>query len=420
MDVISAQQTFFYVLVSVSGLALCFGIGASGVASVIGPSVGGGALSVRQAVALAAVMEFAGAYLAGGEVSDTIAHGIIDSRHFAAAPQLLIVVMLASLLAAGSWLLLASARAWPVAATHALVGALCGAAIAAFGADAINGLTIVEIGFAWLLAPLGGGLLALLLTMSCRRLIFNTAHPVAAARQWVPLYAFLVGWSVAAISAGSGLRHVGLPLSAAAGQLLAVGVGIAVAAAARRLIDSVDLADTLDRDHQHASVERLFLPQLALTGAALAFAHGSNEVANGIGPMATVLQILATGEVPVRSPVTSWGLLIGSIGIVAGLATFGPRVMTTVGKRITALTPSRAYCAAVATALITISASGLGLPLATTHVAVGAVIGVGIARGLGALDLRVVGGIIGSWLVTVPISALTSALIYRALQTIFF
>lgn len=420
MDIISEQQTLFYLLVGVFGLALCFGIGASGVASVIGTSVGGGAISVRQAVALAAVMEFAGAYLAGGEVSDTLAHGIIDGQHFADAPRLLVVVMLAALMAAGMWLLLASVRGWPVAATHALVGALCGAAIAALDVEAVNWLTVVEIGFGWLLAPLFGCLLALLLTMSCRRLIFNTARPVAEARKWSPLYAFLVGWSVTAITVGSGLRHVDIRLSGIAGQWLAIAVGIAIAAAARRLIGGVDLGDPFDRDRQHASVERLFLPQLALTGAALAFAHGSNEVANGIGPMATVLRILSTGEVPGRSPVTPWILLLGSVGIVAGLATYGPRVMATVGKRITALTPSRAYCAAVATALVTVTASGLGLPLATAHVAVGAVIGVGITRGLGALDLRVIGGIIVSWLITVPVSALSAALVCRALQAIFF
>ncbi|HQO30225.1 MAG TPA: inorganic phosphate transporter, partial [Accumulibacter sp.] len=279
---------------------------------------------------------------------------------------------------------------------------------------------IVEIGFVWLLAPVAGTLLALLLTMSCRRLMFNTARPVVQAGRWMPLYAFLVGWSVAEMTVATGLQHVGIRLSGLVGQALAVVIGLAVAWAARRLIRAVELGDPFDRDSQHAQVERLFLPQLILTGAALAFAQGANEVALAIGPLAAVLQIVSTGEVPGPASVTPQVLLIGSLGIVAGLALYGPRVIATVGHRITALTPSRASCAAVATALVTVVASALGLPLATAHVAVGAVIGVGVARGIGALDWRVIGGIVGAWLSTVPLCALMAVLVLYSLRALFF
>ena len=420
MEIITQQQTLFSFLAALFGLALSFGIGASGAASLMGTAVGGGAISVRQALALAAVMEFAGAYLAGGQVAGTVAYRIIDGQHVAVTPQWLVLVMLAALLAAGGWLLLASARGWPVAVSHALIGALCGAGIAAFDVEAINWLTIVEIGFVWLLAPVLGTLLALLLTMSCRRLIFNTTRPVVQAGRWMPLYAFLVGWSVTEMTVVTGLQHVDIRLPGSVGQSLAIVIGLAVAWAARRLILAVGLSDPFDRDSQHAHVERLFLPQLILTGAALAFAHGSNEVALAIGPLVAVLQIVSTGEMPGPASVTPLPLLIGSLGIVAGLALYGPRVMATVGRRITALTPSRAYGAAVATALVTVAASAIGLPLATAHVAVGAVIGVGVARGIGALDWRVIGGIVGAWLTTVPLCALVAALIVYSLRALFF
>ncbi len=420
MEIITQQQTLFSLLAVVCGLALSIGIGASGVASLMGTAVGGGAISVRQAVLLAALMEFAGAYLAGGQVTGTVAYRIIDGQHVALTAHWLVLVMLAALLAAGGWLLLSSARGWPVAVSHALIAALCGAGVAAFDVGAINWLTIVEIGFVWLLAPVVGTLLALLLTMSCRRLMFNTARPVVQAGRWMPLYAFLVGWSVAEMTVATGLQHVGIRLSGLVGQALAVVIGLAVAWAARRLIRAVELGDPFDRDSQHAQVERLFLPQLILTGAALAFAQGANEVALAIGPLAAVLQIVSTGEVPGPASVTPQVLLIGSLGIVAGLALYGPRVIATVGRRITALTPSRAYCAAVATALVTVVASALGLPLATAHVAVGAVIGVGVARGIGALDWRVIGGIVGAWLSTVPLCALMAVLVLYSLRALFF
>lgn len=420
MEIITQQQTLFSLLAVVCGLALSIGIGASGVASLMGTAVGGGAISVRQAVLLAAVMEFAGAYLAGGQVTGTVAYRIIDGQHVALSAQWLVLVMLAALLSAGGWLLLASARGWPVAVSHALIAALCGAGVAAFDVEAINWPTIVEICFVWLLAPVVGTLLALLLTMSCRRLMFNTARPVVQAGRWMPLYAFLVGWSVAEMTVVTGLQHVDIRLSGLVAQSLAVVIGLAAAWTARRLIRAVELSDPVDRDSQHAQVERLFLPQLILTGAALAFAQGSNEVALAIGPLAAVLQIVSTGEVPGPASVTPQVLLIGSLGIVVGLALYGPRVIATIGRRITALTPSRAYCAAVATALVTVAASALGLPLATAHVAVGAVIGVGVARGIGALDWRVIAGIVGAWLSTIPLCALMAALILYLLRALFF
>jgi PiT family inorganic phosphate transporter len=420
MEIIEQHQTLFYVLAVAGGLYMTWGIGANGVASAMGTSVGSGAITVRHALALAAIMEFCGAYLAGGEVADTISTGIIDGRLFEPVPQLLVFAMIGALLAAGTWLMLASMRGWPVATSHAIVGAVCGAGVAALGIDAVQWDMMGEIVASWFLSPILGGAVALLLTMSIRKLIFNTVDPIARARQWGPMYAFLVGWIVSLITISKGLKHVNISLGGIEGQTLAVAIGVLLGVAVRLMMNRIMLDDYADRASQYASVERLFMPQMVFTGAAMAFAHGSNEVANGIGPMAVVIQIIVTREVSASSAITPFILLIGSLGIVAGLATYGYKVMATLGHGITELTPTRAYCATVAAAFVTVASSGLGLPVSTTHIAVGAVMGVGIARGIGALDLRVVGGIIASWFITVPVGALLGAILFYLLRAAFF
>ena len=261
--------------------------------------------------------------------------------------------------------------------------------------------------------------LSLFLTLSIRRFIFNTRDPVGEARKWAPVYAFLVGWIVSLIVVVKGLKHVDITLGNLEGQVLAVAIGVVVAIAARLIMNGVQLDARADRAFQYASVERLFIPQMVFTGAAMAFAHGSNDVANGIGPMAAAIQIIETQAVSATSPVTPLMLFIGGLGIVAGLATYGYKVMATLGHKITELTPTRAYCATIAAAFVTVAASGLGLPVSTTHIAVGAVMGVGIARGIGALDLRVVSGIVVSWLVTVPVGAILAAITFHILRASF-
>ena len=254
--------------------------------------------------------------------------------------------------------------------------------------------------------------------MSIRRLIFNTGDPVGQARKWGPLYAFLVGWIVSLIAISQGLKHVDINLGKLDGQFLAVAIGVVLAVSARLMMNRVGNDEGADRAFQYATVERLFVPQMVFTGAAMAFAHGSNDVANGIGPMAAAIQIIETKAVSATSPVTPFLLFIGGLGIVAGVTTYGYRVMATLGYKITQLTPTRAYCATIAASLVTVAASGLGLPVSTTHIAVGAVIGVGIARGIGALDLRVISGIVVSWFITVPVGALVAAGTFQILRAI--
>ena len=419
MEIIQQHSTIFYVLAFTFGLYMCWGIGANDVANAMGTSVGSGALTVKQAILIAAVMEFAGAYLAGGAVASTISKGIIDGKLFEPVPHLLMFGMMGALLAAGLWLMVASMRGWPVSTTHTIIGAVCGVGVAALGFEAVKWDKMGEIVASWFISPVLGGIVALTLTLSIRKLILNTEDPIAQARKWGPMYAFLVGWVVALVTITKGLKHVGLHLSDMQGQILSVVIGAALAIAAKLMMNRIKFDANQDRDFHYASVEKLFIPLMVFTGMAMAFAHGSNDVANGIGPMAAVIQIIETQAVSSKSAVTPFMLFIGGIGIVLGLATYGYKVMATIGNKITELTPTRGYAATVAASIVTVAASGMGLPVSTTHIAVGAVMGVGIARGIGALDLRVIGGIILSWFVTVPIGAILAAIAFYILRAIF-
>lgn len=401
------------------GLCVCWGMGANNVANAMGTSVGSGAITVRRALILAAAMEFAGAYLAGGEVAATISKGIIDGRLFEPVPHLLLYGMIGALLAAGIWLAVASMRGWPVSATHSIVGAVCGAGVAALGVDAVNWVMMTEIVVSWCISPVLGAIVALVLTLSIRKLILNTGNPIGQARKWGPLYAFLVGWIVSLVTITAGLKYVDGNHGGVEGHILAIAIGIVLAGIAKVLMNRIHLEESDDRIFHFASVEKLFVPLMVFTGAAMAFAHGSNDVANGIGPMAAAIQIIETQAVSTGSAVTPFMLLLGGIGIAVGVATYGYKVMATVGSKITQLTPTRGYAATVAASIVVVAASGMGLPVSTTHIAVGSVIGVGIARGIGALDMRVIGGILLSWLITVPVAGILAAIIFHILRTVF-
>ncbi|MCP5229094.1 inorganic phosphate transporter [Accumulibacter sp.] len=419
MEIIAQHQTIFLILAYGFGLYMTWGIGANDVANAMGTSVGSGALTVKQAIIVAGIMEFAGAYLAGGGVASTISKGIIDGEVFAPVPELLMLGMLAALLAAAIWLMVATMRGWPVSTTHSIVGAVVGVGVAAVGMEAVQWDKLGEIVASWFVSPVLGGFFALLLTLSIRKLILNTEDPISQARKWGPFYAFLVGWLVSLVTIIKGLKHIKIHLGAAEGQILALVIGIALAIVAKMMMNRIKTDARADKDFHYASVEKLFIPLMVFTGAAMAFAHGSNDVANGIGPMAAVIQLIETGKVSAKSAVTPFMLFIGGIGIVIGLATYGYKVMATIGNKITELTPTRGYCATIAASFVVVLASGLGLPVSTTHIAVGAVMGVGLARGIGALDLRVIGGIILSWFITVPVGAILAAGIFYILKVIF-
>jgi PiT family inorganic phosphate transporter len=420
VEIIAQGGNVFLVLAVLFGLYMTWGIGANDVANAMGTSVGSGAITVMQAIVIAAVFEFAGAFVAGGTVTATIRSGIIDAGAMTDRPELLVYGMLASLLASGIWLMAASARGWPVSTTHSIVGAIVGFAVAGIGADAVKWGKIAEIAASWVVSPLLGGFIAMLLMWSIRSLILDAEQPFRMAKRWGPVYVFLVGWIVSLVTLFKGLTHLNLHLTTGQSVLVATGIGIGVAVIGKLLIDRVKVDQAADRSFHFASVEKVFVPMMIFTSCAMAFAHGSNDVANGIGPMAAVVSTIQHGgEVAQKAELPLWILVVGGVGIVVGLATMGYRVMQTIGTRITELTPSRGFCATLAAAATVVLASKTGLPVSTTHIAVGAVMGVGLARGIGALDLRVIGNIVVSWVVTLPAGALLSALFFQIFRLIF-
>ena len=406
-------------LAAAFGLFMAWGIGANDVANAMGTSVGSGALTLKHAIIVAAIFEFAGAVLAGGQVTATVRKGIIDAALFTDTPELLVYGMLASLLSAGTWLLIASRFGWPVSTTHSIVGAIVGFAAVGIDFYSVRWGVIASIVASWVVSPLLAGTIAYGLFVSVRKLIFESDHPFRAAKRYIPFYVFLVGFVIALVTMLKGLKHIGIDLTTAQAYMLAALVGavtMGIGVLAIRRIQYV--ADENEKFH-FATVERVFAVLMVFTACAMAFAHGSNDVANAIGPVAAVVSVVNAGEVTQKSSVPIWILFIGGAGIVVGLMTYGHRVMETVGKRITQLTPSRGFAATLAAAVTVVIASGTGLPISTTHTLVGGVLGVGIARGVAAIDLPVVKMVFTSWIVTLPAGAGLSVLFFFILRGIF-
>jgi len=413
------QINIFYILAGVFGLFMAWGIGANDVANAMGTSVGSKALTIKQAIIIAAIFEFAGAFLAGGQVTSTIRKGIIDSSVAAANPDLVMYGMLAALLSAGSWLLIASRNGWPVSTTHSIVGAIVGFAVVGLGFDSVNWGKVGHIVASWVVSPLLSGFLAFMLFRSVQRLILDTSNPIENAKKYVPVYMFLTGFMIALVTLFKGLKHIGLELSTTQNYLIAVSVGLVVAFVGKLYIRQLKIDPEEDSDFSFTNVEKIFSILLVVTACAIAFAHGSNDVANAVGPMAAVISIANDGVLSSKSALPVWVLLVGGIGIVAGLAMYGRKVMATIGNDITELTPSRGFACGLAASTTVVIASGTGLPISTTHTLVGAVLGVGLARGIGALNLGVVGNIFMSWIITLPVGAFLAVLFFFIFKGIF-
>jgi len=412
--------TTFIVLACVFGLIMAWGIGANDVANAMGTSVGSGAITLKQAVIIAAVFEFAGAFLAGGQVTKTIRKGIVDSSLLVDQPELLVFGMLSSLLAAGIWLLLASRKGWPVSTTHSIIGALVGFAAVGIGMDAVKWSKVGGIVLSWIISPAIAGIFSYWVFRSVQKFILNTDNPFESAKRYVPVYIFMAGFVIALVTIFKGLKHVGLDLSTEHSFIFAALFGVVVMIIGIVIIRRIKLDPAADKDFHYANVERIFTVLMVVTACAMAFAHGSNDVANAIGPMAAVLGIVQSGgEDKKKSVLPLWVLVLGGAGIVAGLLMYGQKVMRTIGKQITELTPSRGFACELSAATTVVLASGVGIPVSTTQTLVGAVLGVGLARGIAALNLRVVRTIFLSWIVTLPVGALFSIIIFFILKGIF-
>jgi PiT family inorganic phosphate transporter len=418
MDILANYGTILILVAAMFGFLMAIGIGANDVANAMGTSVGSKALTVKQAIIIAMIFEFAGAYLAGGEVTDTIRKGVIETSLFAHQPDVLVFGMMASLLAAGTWLLLASYMGWPVSTTHSIIGAIIGFACVSVGTEAVDWGSVKGIVGSWVITPVISGFFAYVIFVSAQRLIFDTEKPLFNAKRFVPVYMFITTMVIALVTIKKGLKHVGLHLEGMEAWLWAAGVSSLVMIGGYIYIQR-KFADR-EEDHGFSGVEGIFSVLMVITACAMAFAHGSNDVANAIGPLSAVVSTVEhMGEITEKSTIAWWILPLGGIGIVVGLATMGHKVMATVGTGITELTPSRGFAAQLATACTVVLASGTGLPISTTQTLVGAVLGVGFARGIAALNLGVVRNIVASWVVTLPAGALLAVVFYYMMQAVF-
>lgn len=471
------METSLLVLILLTGFYMAWNIGANDVANAMGTSVGSGALTLKRAVIVAAVLEFTGAFFFGSHVSKTIQSGIINADFFINDPRTLVYGMLAALASSGIWLQIASYFGWPVSTTHSIVGAVVG-----FGA-VVGGLEVVyweQVGFiitSWILSPLLGGILGYYIFSIIRRKIFYALNPVEAARRLTPYLVFCVITILAMVLVFEGLRHYDLNLSMTEKWLLTFALGLIGAAISYFLVQRIspskefsnpmpvhdaEVTHSLEKARKHLQkitsstkgelqyhvgvlleevkgieqsiqhkqeastshsellkVERIFGYLQIISACMMAFAHGANDVANAIGPLSAAVAILTTGLYAVDSPVPTWALALGGVGIVFGLATWGWRVIETIGKKITELTPTRGFAAEFAAATTIVLASRLGMPISTTHTLVGAVLGVGFARGLEAVNLRTTRDILISWVVTVPIGAIIAIMLFYPIRAVF-
>jgi len=412
--------TIFIILACAFGLFMAWGVGANDVANAMATSVGSKALTIKQAIIIAAIFEFLGAYLAGGEVTSTIRKGMMDANLLSENPELLVYGMLASLLAAGIWLLVATRAGWPVSTTHSIVGAIVGFAAVGIGIEAVKWTKVGTIAMSWIVSPVLAGVVAYALFRSVQKLIFDAAKPFEASKKYVPYYIFLVGFIIALVTLFKGLKHIGLELSTLESYTVAVIIGFISMFVGKYFINKLKFDPEADTEYHFTNVEKVFGVLMMFTASAMAFAHGSNDVANAVGPLAAVVSIVESGgQVAQKSAMATWILLLGGVGIVTGLVMYGKKVIATVGSNITELTPSRGFAATLAAATTVVIASGTGLPISTTHTLVGAVLGVGIARGIAALNLNVVRTIFMSWIITLPAGAILSIMFFFMLKGIF-
>lgn len=420
MDIIAQYGHIMIIMACVFGFFMAWGVGANDVANAMGTSVGSRALTLKQAIIIAILFEFAGAYLAGGAVTSTIRKGIIEPSLLTANPELLVYGMMAALLAAGIWLLVATHFGWPVSTTHSIVGAIVGFAAVGISMDAVHWTKVGTIVASWVVSPVTAGFIAFFLFRSVQKLILDTEDPFTNAKRYVPYYIFLVGFIIAMVTFTKGLKHIGLHLSWFQSAGISVIFGLFTMGLGMMMQRKIQIDPSADRDFHFTSVEKVFGVLMLFTACAMAFAHGSNDVANAVGPLAAIVGVVSSGgEVAQKSAMPAWILLLGGGGIVAGLVMYGHKVIATVGQNITELTPSRGFAATLAAATTVVVASGTGLPISTTHTLVGAVLGVGLARGLAALNLKVVGTIFVSWIVTLPAGAILAIMFFFMLKGMF-
>lgn len=411
----------FIILACLFGILMTWSVGANDLANIMSTTMGSNAISVRRAIVIAIVFEFAGAFLGGGGVSNTLRNGIINTQLFVHTPEVLLFGMLAVLLSATTWMLIASYFGLPVSVTNATVGAIVGFGWLVLGPHALHWQQILYIAISWVASPTIAGVTAFLLFTTIQRSILGQAEPFLCAKRYVPFFLFLVGIVLAIMIVVKGLKHFQINLSHFSFTLITLLTALIVMAIGMFAIRKIKPEANGRRLHaEFASTEQIFGVLMGLTACAMIFAHGSNDVAIAVGPMASVITIARSGGHALVTPTLPWWIVfLGCSGVIAGLLMYGRKVIETVGRGITPLTPSRAFSATLAAASTVIVSTSFGIPVSATQTLVGAILGVGLARGIDALNLRVVRNIFMSWIITIPVGAALAVGFYHLFNVIF-
>lgn len=409
----------FIALACAVGLWMTWGIGANDLANIMSTAMGSKAITVRQALIIAIIFEIAGAMLGGSGVTETIRGGIIDVNALAHTPHLLIYGMLSVLFAGATWITIASFMGMPVSITNAIVGALVGVGAIMLGLHSIHWQTVGYIAISWISSPTIAGVLAFLLFISIKRTILGDENPFRAAKRYVPVYLFLVGIVLAMMTTLKGLDHFHIQHTKAESVGLVLITAIGVFLAGLYAMKHVQLKIKITRHSQYLYIENMFSVLMAFTACAMVFAHGSNDVAIAVGPVTGVVSLVWADKMAHDAVILNTLLLCGCIGVIIGLFMYGRKVIATVGSAITTLTPSRAFAATLAAASTVIVSTSTGIPVSATQTLVGAVFGVGLARGIDALNLNVIRNIFLSWIITIPAAAGLATLFFYILRVIF-
>lgn len=412
------EHAFIYLIAAV---VLCFlmtwGVGANDLANVMSTTMGSKAITVRQAMCVAIIFEFAGAFLGGTGVTETMRDGIINTSQLSGSPMVVIEGMLSVLLACTIWMNLASYMGVPVSITNALVGSMVGFGSIVLGFDAVHWKQVSYIAIGWITSPLLAGITGFILFTTIQQAIFIRIDPLKKAKFYMPIYLFLVGCILSFITVLKGLRHFHVTLSTQQSILVIIATSLVITSVGLLCIKQIPELPDMKRRDIFIQVERYFAVLMAMTACAMVFAHGSNDVALAVGPLSIVYSlVMSSSQAAVAVGYPHWIILFGCVGVLIGFLMYGRKVIETVGSAITALTPSRAFAATLAAASAVVIATSSGIPVSATQTLVGSVLGVGLARGIGALNLIVIRNIFTSWILTLPAASLLTIISYKCLH----
>ena len=403
------------IIAIITSLYMAWNIGANDVANSMGTSVGSGALTLKKAVIIAGVFEFLGAFLVGKHVTNTISNGIVNPALFEL--NIFAIGMLSSLIAASLWVTIATYLGLPVSTTQSIVGAIMGFS-AVLNIHLICWGKVIDIVTSWIISPLFGALVAYIIFLIIKKTILSKNNPIEAAKKTLPIFIFFTFFVMSMSIIYKGLTNLALDFGLVYSLLISGLAGLAAMIIGYILLRRYNYEYENNED-KYNKLEKLFIHLQVMTACTVAFAHGANDVANAAGPLATIVDIFNGVSVSSKVTIPLWVLVLGGAGIVLGISTWGYRVISTIGKKITEITPTRGFSAELSTAFIVLLFSKLGIPLSTSHVLVGSVLGVGIARGLATVNYKVIKNIIYSWILTIPIAMIFSAVIFLFLKFLF-